>query len=107
MTPQRAATTQAKPNFLFQIAVFKFFTLQLSVIFAAVNPAIRQLAPPVTGVWQPATHFRLRISMDRISDSDSEDAGSIPAGATNEADPEVTTSRGLLQGRFIVLKRSP
>jgi hypothetical protein len=25
---------------------------------------------------------RLRISMDRISDSDSEDAGSIPAGAT-------------------------
>jgi hypothetical protein len=24
----------------------------------------------------------LRISMDRISDSDSEDAGSIPAGAT-------------------------
>ena len=25
----------------------------------------------------------LRISMDRISDSDSEDAGSIPAGATN------------------------
>jgi hypothetical protein len=26
--------------------------------------------------------FRLRISMDRISDSDSEDAGSIPAGAT-------------------------
>ena len=26
--------------------------------------------------------LRLRISMDRISDSDSEDAGSIPAGAT-------------------------
>jgi hypothetical protein len=24
--------------------------------------------------------------MDRISDSDSEDAGSIPAGATNKAD---------------------
>jgi hypothetical protein len=48
--------------------------------------------------------------MDRISDSDSEDAGSIPAGATNKADPEATYSRnnlrGLLQGRFIVLKRS-
>jgi hypothetical protein len=26
--------------------------------------------------------------MDRISDSDSEDAGSIPAGATDKADPE-------------------
>ena len=35
-----------KPNFPFQIAVLKFFTLQLSVIFAPVNPALRQL---VTG----------------------------------------------------------
>ena len=44
--------------------------------------------------------------MDSISDSDSEDAGSIPAGTTNKADPEATESRrsfagGLLQGRFI------
>ena len=31
--------------------------------------------------------------MDRISDSDSEDAGSIPAGATNKADPEATSIR--------------
>jgi hypothetical protein len=31
-------------------------------------------------------YFWLRISMDRISDSDSEDAGSIPAGATDKAD---------------------
>jgi hypothetical protein len=30
-----------------------------------------------TAIW-------LRISMDRISDSDSEDAGSIPAGATTD-----------------------
>jgi hypothetical protein len=35
-----------------------------------------------SGTWQRATDFWLRISMDRISDSDSEDAGSIPAGAT-------------------------
>jgi hypothetical protein len=40
------------------------YYLQLSIIFAP--------------------EFRLRISMDRISDSDSEDAGSIPAGATTE-----------------------
>jgi hypothetical protein len=35
--------------------------------------------------------------MDRISDSDSEDAGSIPAGATNKAGPEATDSQHSLQ----------
>ena len=44
---------------------------------------LRSDGKQVTGTRQP---IWLRISMDRISDSDSEDAGSIPAGATNEAD---------------------
>jgi hypothetical protein len=37
-------------------------------------------ATALAGIGSPGS--RLRISMDRISDSDSEDAGSIPAGAT-------------------------
>ena len=45
-----------------------------------------------------------RSGGDRISDSDSEDVGSIPTGVTNKADPEAIVD--LLQGRFIVLKRS-
>ena len=36
--------------------------------------------------------FWFRSTMDSISDSDSEDAGSIPAGTTNKADPEATDS---------------
>jgi hypothetical protein len=34
----------------------------------------------------------LRISMDRISDSDSEDAGSIPAGVTRTESKEIKTA---------------
>ncbi len=45
-----------------------------------------------------------RSGGDRISDSDSEDVGSIPTGVTNKADPEAIYD--LLQGRFIVPKRS-
>jgi hypothetical protein len=37
---------------------------------------------------------RLRISMDRISDSDSEDAGSIPAGVTT-TETKPLNSKGL------------
>jgi hypothetical protein len=55
MARQCPAARQPNPNFLSQIAVLKFFTLQLSIIFAAVCPAIRQPATPVTGAWQPAT----------------------------------------------------
>ena len=33
--------------------------------------------------------------MDSISDSDSEDAGSIPAGTTNKANPEADSLRSL------------
>ena len=63
----------------------KFFSSQLSVIFARYQP--ERLSQAIyTATGDQATVFRLRISMDRISDSDSEDAGSIPAGATNEAD---------------------
>ena len=40
----------------------------------------------------PGWFSRLRISMDRISDSDSEDAGSIPAGATTEQSKETKTA---------------
>ena len=43
------------------------------------------------------TAFWLRISMDRISDSDSEDAGSIPAGATTKQ-----TLKQTLQGFYFV-----
>ena len=60
--------------------------------------------------------FWLRISMDRISDSDSEDAGSIPAGATVKADikrqagstsifQEIASGLSALC-RFIFLKRT-
>jgi hypothetical protein len=48
--------------------------------------------------------FWLRISMDRISDSDSEDAGSIPAGATKGHRPVgaiLKMQSRLLSGRFL------
>ena len=37
--------------------------------------------------------FRLRISMDRISDSDSEDVGSIPTGATLKFAPALMANK--------------
>jgi hypothetical protein len=59
---------------------FRLF-LQESDLKRLVRPAICNLEPGTK-----TELFWLRISMDRISDSDSEDAGSIPAGATNKAD---------------------
>ena len=50
------------------------------------------LTQPATGNRLTGNHFWLRISMDRISDSDSEDAGSIPAGATTEQSKEIKTA---------------
>jgi hypothetical protein len=81
----------------------------------------RKLSPPMMGHWRQALYLNLkescsqtvgtilkiqksvlgrrinmiiwlRISMDRISDSDSEDAGSIPAGATTEQTKEIKTA---------------
>ena len=40
--------------------------------------------------------FRLRISMDRISDSDSEDVGSIPTGATASAEALAKADKAFL-----------
>ena len=48
-------------------------------LFCGLVTEIRFLA---RGDERVSRNFWLRISMDRISDSDSEDAGSIPAGAT-------------------------
>lgn len=54
---------------------------------ATARITLRKLAPR-----KPSNRFRLRISMDRISDSDSEDAGSIPAGATRQERPRNSRS---------------
>jgi hypothetical protein len=51
---------------------------------SALNRGIQKLKIPVVlvEIQMYQKNKWLRISMDRISDSDSEDAGSIPAGAT-------------------------